>query len=51
MLPTVFSNLCPGKKQQADALGFAFLRVFYSGVLLLELRQLFLFETCLFIHI
>ena len=48
MLPTVFSNLCPGKKQQADALGFAFLRVFYSGVLLLELRQLFLFETLIF---
>jgi hypothetical protein len=48
MLPTVFSKLSPGKKQEADALGFAFLRVFYSGVLLLELRQLFLFEALIF---
>jgi hypothetical protein len=48
MLPTLFSKLSPGKKQEADALGFAFFRVFYAGVLLLELRQLFLFEALIF---
>jgi Vitamin K-dependent gamma-carboxylase len=34
--------------QQVDALGFAFFRICYAAILLLELRQLFFFQSLIF---
>jgi hypothetical protein len=48
MPPTFFSKYTPGINRPADALGFAVFRVVYCGVLLLELRQLFQFQSLVF---
>ncbi|MGV3642004.1 MAG: hypothetical protein ACO1NZ_15885 [Adhaeribacter sp.] len=48
MLAAYFTKLNLGLPRRVDALGFAFFRVAYAAVLLLELRQLFFFQALIF---